>query len=77
MKSEKVNGSRREDMRRSIWNENDHGGHQWVDLKIQSLVSLGEWLDSSALCSLNACACIALSSNLRSRRRIFRAKEEI
>ena len=24
-------------MRRSIWNENDRGGHQWVNLKNQSL----------------------------------------
>ena len=56
MKSEKLNGSRREDMRLSIWNENDRDVHQWVNLKIQPLVSLGEWLDSSALCSLNACA---------------------
>ena len=64
-------------MRLSIWNKNDRDVHQWVNLKIQPLVSLGEWLDSSALCSLNACACIALLNSLRSRRRIFRAKEEI
>ena len=62
-------------MRRSIWNENDRGGHQWV--KISHIVSLGEWFDSFALCSLNACACIALLNSLRSRRWIFRAKEEI
>ena len=57
MKSEKLNGSRKEDMRRSIWNENDRGGHQWVNLKIQSLVSLGEWLNSSAFL-LTKCLCL-------------------
>ena len=51
--------------------------NELINLKIQSLVSLGEWLDSSALCSLNACACISLPRSLRSRRRIFREKEEI
>ena len=40
-------------------------------------MSRGEWFDSFALCSLNACACIALLNSLRSRRWIFRAKEEI
>ena len=51
--------------------------NELINLKIRSLVSLGEWLDSSALCSLNACACISLPRSLRSRRRIFKAKEEI
>ena len=40
-------------------------------------MSLREWFDSSALYSLNACACIASLSSLRSRRRIFRAKGDI